>query len=113
MLNDTALSTTTGASLATSFIERHAVGIIGAQQSDVSKAIALIAQTHNVMQLSYQPPDDVMMDKELYPLFGTVSVLLLQTSCFCHLSSLPIPGSWAYSRHPEPDAGRIPGTLRV
>ena len=76
MLNDTAVSTTAGTSLAASFIARDAVGIIGSEQSSVSEAIASISQTRNVMQLSYQASGGRLADKEVFPLFGQVGTLL-------------------------------------
>ena len=73
MLNDTRASTIVGPTLAEDFIDRDAVAIIGAQESSVSRAVASMAQTRNVMQLSYQSGDPILSDKRLFPLFGRVS----------------------------------------
>ena len=107
MLNDTAVSTTTGASLAASFIARDAVGIIGSEQSSVSEAIASISQTRNVMQLSYQASDGRLADKELFPLFGRVDTLLR----ICLRVSRWISGGRTYAQDPKPDAGSILGVV--
>ena len=76
MLNDTLASSTTGPTLAEAFINRDAVAIIGAQDSAVSQAVASVAQTRNVMSLSYQSSDPLLSDKRLFPLFGRVSTPL-------------------------------------
>ena len=107
MLNDTAVSTTTGASLAASFIARDAVGIIGGEQSSVSEAIASISQTRNVMQLSYQASDGRLADKELFPLFGRVATLPHS----CLKVSRWVSGGRTHAQDPKPDAGSILGAV--
>ncbi|MCE7735883.1 MAG: ABC transporter substrate-binding protein [Candidatus Heimdallarchaeota archaeon] len=69
LIRDTGTDATQGSTAATELIDSGVIGLVGAASSTVSKAIAKIAETSKIPQISYSSTNPGLSDKTEYPYF--------------------------------------------
>jgi branched-chain amino acid transport system substrate-binding protein len=69
LVRDTGTDATQGSTAATELIDSGVIGLVGAASSTVSKAIAKIAETSKIPQISYSSTNPDLSDKTEYPYF--------------------------------------------